>query len=233
MQAIKERNSFPEPGCRQDTEYAETNQVSLDSITGLWVLLAACFALAAVMAVLEYFWWLRGSPEKRAIMRARMLTLFACGRRGDPDAWARTETLRARAKQDLPPTTYTAGSGIIGGMTALLRRTGRPRTTDDFGMSRAFRRRAASPPQQPKPGRALMRQRNNGIAVSPRGLEAIIQCANEERAAEEGDNRPASPHLPGANPECCCMKTEGALNSMQDTCIQACMRQVSTRLVPW
>lgn len=200
VQKLKDDNTVPEPSCRDATEFAETNQVKVGSLTGLWLLLTACVALAAAMAVLEYFWWLRGSPEKRAVMRARALTLVACGRRGDPDAWARTESLRARAKQDLPPTARISHSR--GGLTGMLRGFGRMRMMDDVGMSRAVAPCAAEGtaapyvPRQPP----IEEQRESGIMVSPRGLQAIIQCADGERGAEgdtvkesNGDDAPRGP----------------------------------------
>eukprot|EP00892_Ulva_mutabilis_P001091 jgi/Ulvmu1/10983/UM007_0162.1 len=190
LSKVGEANSYPEPNCRDDTEFAETNQVNLESVYGVWLLLAACVGLAAITAVFEYFWWLRGSPDKRAVMRARAFTLVACGHRGDPDAWARTESLRARAKQDLPPTSHSSSSGlggltegITGGITALLRRTGRPRTTDDVGLSRLVGRRGRRS-EVPR-GRQLQQQRDGGLKISPQGLQAIIHCVEEERAAEE------------------------------------------------
>jgi hypothetical protein len=48
LQELEERNSYPEPKCKQANEFVETNQVNLKSLLGLWYILGAFLVVASV-----------------------------------------------------------------------------------------------------------------------------------------------------------------------------------------
>lgn len=49
MQELEEENSFPEPNCKQETEFVDTNQVDLVSLLGLWYILGAFLVVAGAV----------------------------------------------------------------------------------------------------------------------------------------------------------------------------------------
>lgn len=107
-------------------------------------------------------------------MRARAFALVNCGRRGDSAAWAHTETLLERAKQDLPPTVHGSTGGFLSGISGLLGGlTGRVRDSSDSGVGGSAAVAQAAPP----PGAVGVSR----LQVSPRGLQAILDCARPEQ----------------------------------------------------
>lgn len=119
-------------------------------------------------------------------MRARAFALVNCGRRGDSGAWARTETLLERAKQDLPPTVHDSTGGFLSGISGLLGGlTGHVRDSSGCGVGGSAAVAQAAP--------SLGAVGASRLQVSPRGLQAILDCARPEQGSGgDGDTGPGA-----------------------------------------